>query len=448
MVDGLSGIFEQMYSWVINNLSLQVDPVASSIAAFALIVAIVANRRSARMLADERDRAGNISKVIIHDHSLQAAAESLPGKWKRKSYTTSQRDAGDPEGFMCSVYSGDTDVEVESVYLKIIFTKGMLGQERWEIRVDLQASEGLADPPASLPFQMKRNSRLDWIFPSFVASFPNGRGLERKVGILRVMTPSEQLRFEFGAYSRVSAAPAVALRQHRLRIFGFPTRGGPWTKVVKYPSLFDALASSSCPDSLKGWFLEWLECRVDFQERLDTDKSGELRDGFYQVVLWHYWPPGSIELGPKHVSIGDPEHNTREHRITRTFFALPDMSPVDGGRTVSGPGGSSEFSQSRIALAMSVLVDSETPRPDTSTWPPGVAKDLVLKAALEARRLGDFKGRRQLTSKEAIALKKHLSVVSRELSRCTYAPPSTCEEMVSKAFKGQGEPWPEGSMDE
>lgn len=448
MFNDLGANFEQVRSWLESNLSWQTDPVTSLISGIALIVAVRANRRSAKILADERNRAGNISKVIIHDHSMQAAVDRLPGKSNRKLQTTPQRDSGAPEGFVCSVYSGDTDVEVESVYLKILFTRGLLGQERWEIRLDLEASEGLAVPPTPLPFRMKQNSRLDWILPTFVTFFPGRRGQERKLDAPRLLGQGEQLCFEFGAYSRVNAAPVTARKRHRFPYVLpiFPARGGPWTKVVKYSSLWAALTSPTCPDSLKGWFLEWLECRVDFQERIDADKTGTLRDWFHQVVRWHYWPPGRILIGPTRASFGDPESDTPKRRASRTFFALPDMSPIDSGPTVSGPGGSSELSQFRLWLAFLALTGTETPTTfvsDATSWPSGLnPDDPVLEAATEARHSADLMKGRQLTQKERTTFRDHLSAISLELSRCTYLTPADCDKEVELWLWGSEESSP------
>lgn len=435
MPNALSDIFEQVRNWIETDLAFQMDPLASFIAVIALLTARRADRRSANMMAAERDRAGNISHVIIHEHSLQAA---MRGSLK-KSRTTSQRDADAPEGFVCSVYSGDTDVEVESVYLKIVFIKGVFGQERWEIRVDIQSSEGLAVPATPLPFRMPPNSRLDWIFPSFVTFFPSRRGLERKLGVERLMSPNEQLCFEFGAYSRVSGTPVTTSMLHRLGIFGFPARGGPWTKVVKHSSLWDALTSPSCPDSLKGWFLEWLECHENFQERIDADESNMLRDWFHQAVFRHYWPPIPIRLEQPKPQFGDPENNTREHRVKRTLLMIPDMTPIDSGRTISGPGGSSELSRFRIGLAMSILDGTVPPVTSTSnisSWPSGLTiDDSVLEAATGARHLCDLGDRRTLTQKEGETLTEHLSVIGLELSRCTYMSPSDPVGLVAEFLR-------------
>ena len=443
LIDDASAIMQQVFSWIDENLTIQIDPLASIIAVVALVVAIRANLRATRLVEADRHRAGNISRVAIHEHSFQAAMDGRSGDSHRNSHTTPQRDTGDAEGFVCSVYSGDTDVEVESVYLKIIFTRGVIGQERWEIRVDIQSSEGLAAPATNLPFRMQRNSRLDWTFPTFVTWFPNARGRERRLDVTRVMGPNEQLRFEFGAYSRVSAAPVIAEREHRLGLFGFPTRGGPWTRVVKHSSLWDALISPECPESLKGWFLEWLECRADFQDRVDADATGKLRDCFHDVLLWNYWPPGMINVGVAKAKFGDPENDTPRHRVQRTLLALPSMAPMDSGPTVSGPGASGELSQFRIGLAMSVLAGiALVPNPTsrTSDWPSGLADDdPVLRAAAEARRLSNIRKQRPLSGREGEALREQLSTLSRELSRCTYGPPSDCEVAVSEVFKGNVE---------
>lgn len=437
--DSAIRLIEQLGVWTYQNLTLQVI-----VATLALIVAIRANRRSAKISADDRKRAGNISRVTIQQHSMQTATDHLPGMI-RSLPSTSQRDAREPEGFICSVYSGETEVEVESVYLKIVFTKGILGQTRWEIHVDIPSNEGLALPATPLPHRMKRDSRLDWTFPTFVTSMPSKRGLERKVGVLRVMRPNEQLLFEFGAYARVSATPTIARSDHRLGLLGFPARGGPWTRVIKYPSLWEALTDPGCPASLRGWFLEWLECRVDFQEQLDADESGNLREWFHQVVLWNYWPPGQFVLYPIDVQIGDPDNDASRHRRARTLLAIPDMTLIDRGRTVSGPGGSSELGQFRLSRAMAVLSGAIPPvsrASEAKSWPAGLAiNDPVLKAAAEARKLGDISGRRQLSRQERQTLSKHLSTMSLELSRCIYAPLSECEAAISEVFD-QKEPTP------
>lgn len=441
MINELDDILEQLRKWIEDNITLQVDPLASVFAALALIVAMRANWRSAKIVKDERNRAGNISRVAIHEHSLQAAMDAPLGTFGKKAQGTSPRDAGDPEGFVCSVYSGDTDVEVESAYLKIIYTRGFLARERWEVRIDLQMSEGLAVPATALPFRMKRNSRLDWVLPSFVVFFPNGRGAERKLDVTRLMTAGEQLRFEFGAYSRVSAAPSIAKKEHRLSLAGLPLRGGPWTKIVKHSSLWEALTSPDCPDSLKGWFLEWLECRQDFQERIEADKSGHLRRWFHQVVRDSYWPPGYIAIGRPKMKFGDSANDTRGHRVMRTIFAMPDMSLIDSGRTVSGPGGSSELSQVRISLAMSLLSGEVAPTAlaiGNSSWPPGLTlDDPILQAAIEARRLTDLSERRPLSQKEAKARADDLAIITHDLSRCAYASLEECDEVVSEMISGR-----------
>jgi hypothetical protein len=433
VLDAFFGILEQVRAWIENKVSVQVDPLASLIATFALIIAVRAERRSAKMLAEERSRAGNISKVAIHEHSMQAVFD-------HRSPQTSPRDAGQGEGFVCSVYSGDTEVEVEGIYLKIVFIEGLLARRRWEIRVDIQASEGLALPATSLPFRMKQNSRLDWTFPTFVTFFPNGRGEERRVDVTRVMSPSEQLCFEFGAYSRASSVPIKARTWHRLGFLGVPLRGAPWTKVIKYPSLWAALTSATCPASLRGWFLEWLECREDFEDRIANDPSGELRNLFHQIVVWRYWPAGHLTIGGVRTGFGDPEHDSRKHRIMGTLLGLGDMSPIDRGHAVSGRGGSGEASQLRMFLALSLLAGKITSSEllvERFEWPPGLTSDDdVLKSAVAARRLGDIKNRQRLTQRESDELAQHLSTVRLELEKCTYMPPADCEEAVSQALEG------------
>lgn len=435
MLDTLLGFFEQLRVWIENDVDVQVDPLASLIASFALIVAVRANWRSAKMLADERSRAGNISKIAIHEHSMQSVLED-----RTRSPRTSPRDAGEGEGFVCSVYSGDTEVEVESIYLKIVFIEGMLARRRWEIRVDIQASEGLAMPATSLPFRMQPNSRLDWTFPTFITFFPGRRGKERKVDVTRVMRTSEQLCFEFGAYSRVSSAPVEALKWHRLGFLGLPLKAAPWTRVVKYPSLWAALTSPDCPDSLRGWFLEWLECRADFDQRLADDPSGTLRDLFFEVVYWHYWPVGAIAIGGGKLASGDPEHDTPKHRIMGTVLLLGDMSPIDRGHAVSGRGGSSEASQLRMLLVMSLLSGMVTSAELSAIgyeWPPGLnLDDALIRSAMKARRLGDMRNRKQLSSSENDELAEHLCAIVEELSRCTYMPPTYCQEVVFDALEG------------
>lgn len=424
-----------------DNLTFQIDPLASMVAILALLVAMRANRRSAKIIEDDRNRAGNVSRVAIHEHYFQKVIDYSPAT-PRRIGGTAQRDAGDPEGFICSVYSGDTEAEVESVYLNIVFIRGLFGQERWEIRLDIQSSEGIAVPSVELPFRMKQNSRLDWIFPTFVILLPGSRGRERRAGVMRLMTLTEQLRFEFGAYSRASAAPSVAVREHRHGILGLPIRRGPWTRVVRHSSLWDALTDPACPDSLKGWFLEWLECRADFQDRVTNDKSERFREWFHHVVYWNYWPPGRIDVGLSRFKAGDPQNDDPQHRRMRTFLALPDMSPIDSGRTVSGPGGSSDFSQFRMARAMAVLSGKTSVslvKSESTDWlsPTKLTPDdPIIVAATEARRLGDSIGKRQLSRQEGESLKEHLTTLSIELSRCTYGRLSECENFVLKIFNG------------
>lgn len=434
VLDSFFRFLEQVGAWIQNDVAVQVDPLASTIAVIALVVAARANRRSAKMLADERSRAGNISKIAIHEHSMQAVFED-----RSRSPQTAPRDAGEGEGFVCSVYSGDTEVEVESVYLKIVFVEGMLARRRWEVRVDIQASEGLAMPATSLPFRMQPNSRLDYIFPTFVTFFSQSCGKLRKMDVTRFIFPSEQLCFEFGAYSRVSQVPITALRWHRLGSLGIPLRwAAPWTKVVKYPSLWDALTSDTCPDSLRGWFLEWLECRVDFDQRVAGDPS--LRNRLHEVVYWHYWPVGKVAIGGARVAFGDPGHDPHKHRLIRAVLARGGNKLIDRGRTVSGPGGSSEFSQFRLSLVLALLSGAVAPSElsaENSQWPRGLSiKDALLESAVKARRLGDIRNRKQLTQSESDELAEHLSSIGQELSRCTYMPTEDCEEVVSQALQG------------
>jgi hypothetical protein len=419
-------------------VAVQIDPLASFIAILALIFAIRANRRSARMLADDRDRAGNFSKVLIHEHSFQSY---LKGD-RNRSRAISQRDSGVPEGFVCSVQSGETDVEVESVFLKVIFTRGLFGQERWEVRVDIKAGEGLAVPCTALPFRMKDNSRLDWVFPSFVTFSPSHRGRERKLGAARLMSPLEQIKFRFVAQSKVSS-PVIAESEHRLGVRGIPSRGGPWTKIVKYESLWDAITSPTCPDSLRGWFLEWLECRTDFQERIDADKSDQLRALFHHIYTWNYWRPGNVEIGWHTVKFGNPKNGSPKDRLLRTIFLLPDTTPIDNGRNVSGPGGSSELSQVRLYLALSVLNGSANPEDvgvRTDSWPQGLtADDPVLLAAVEARHLLDGKDFTHMSSAERKELVRREVMIGRELRRCTYMEEEDCTKMVVEYMNMPGQ---------
>lgn len=425
--DDIVNLPSHIYEWLAQNLSLQVDPVSALVATLALVVAIGANRQARRMRSDERNRAGNISRVSIQEHSLQAAP--------REEYSESpQRITGSEEGFVCSVHSGDTEVEVDSVYLKIVFVRGLFGQQRWEVRVDLSAMEGLAIRPTPLPHRMRPHARLDWILPPFVSFFPRKRGDERRVGLLRVMVPNEQLRIEFGAYSRVGVAPITARSEHELRILGFPLRGGPWTRVEKRNSLWDALADPDCPDSLRAWFLEWLECRSDFSSRIAEDSSEALLLMFHNVLVDNYWPPGEIALlFGDDVKIGDPKNNATSHRFARTFFALPDNSPVGSGHVVSGPGGSSRLSQFRLNFALQVLNGQISPNDlrEDDSWPRGLgAGDPTFKNALEARRLVDLKHERQLIEYEEKTLQNLVKSLAIEVGRCTYMPVWVGERVV------------------
>lgn len=436
MLDSIGQLFEMFRAWVESNVTVQVDPLASVIAVLALIIAIRANRRASKMLADDRNRAGNISKVVIHEHSMQAVFDDRPPK-------TAARDAGDSEGFVCSVYSEETYVEVEGAYLKIIFVSGVLGQRRWEIRIDLHQGEGLSSPPPPLPHRLEPNSRLDWNFPTFITTFPAHAGPERRVDVARVMRSDEQLCFEFGAYSRASSAPVVAFQWHREGFGGFPLKGGFWTRVVRYSSLWEALIADDCPKPLRAWFLEWLECRTDFDARLSGDISGQYRRLFHETLLLDCWPAGYFPKGGGKISFGDPDLDAPRRRLSRLLLAIPDRSMIDRGHAVSGPGGSSELSQARMGLALQLL-DGTLASTDllagASDLPKGLsADDPVLVSAIEARRLSDTKARNQLTRQESRRFEKCMSALRLEIARCTYAPEDVCERLLDQSLNGTPE---------
>lgn len=426
------------------DLSLHIDPLASLVAIASLVIALIADRRSRRLFAIERAREGKVDKVRIQTHSLQPMLDSPLSPLGN----TPARHSDMPEGFVCSVYSGSDDVEVEGAFLRISFIEGFLGQRRYDIKVDLRSGEGMAEPPPLLPHRMPPHSRLDWIFPTFLTYFPNGRGYERVVDVLRILDAMhEQLYFEFGAYSRTSNIPVTSVAWRRVTPLPIPLKGGPWTRVITYDSLWDAVMSPSSPASLKGWFLEWLECRPDFEARIAEDKTGTLREYIRGVRSWCYWPPGQVPVGVSgsNVLVGDPDHDKTSHLLANMASGLQDKAPADRGAIVSGTGGSGSARQERIHAVFTILADGGDAGLDpreasvNATQPrdrSAPVTDQVLRAAVETRRLYERSKRQALKHTDADRLAKSRSVIRTELSKCIYFSDNECDQLIDLALQG------------
>ena len=418
-----------------HGIALQVDPLAFAVATLSLVYAWRANRRAESLESAERARAGQIQRVEIQKHSMQNALDF------RRKHTTALRDTRHAEGFVCSAYSGDYPAIVEGVYLKIVYIEGLLAQRRYEIHVDLDAGEGLAEPAPQLPHRLGKHDRLDWTFPTFLVTSAAKRGLERKAGSMRIHKESEQLKFEFGAYSAVNGTPVVDTRWHREHLFVVPIPWkAPWSIVTKYDSLWSAVTAPECPETLKAWFLEWVECRADFKDHMEGSGGEDLRAAFFDIVLRREWPSGWVLLRPGVASVGSRDFNTPRVRLLRTLLAVGDLSPVDEGRVLSGPGGSSYASRFRIYCVLVLLSGRATAEdlpPNPSDWPHGVTRDdSHIRAAIDARRLIDRRAKAGITKAELKRLDQLASMIKDEIVRCTYMPIDMADTLMARAVAG------------
>lgn len=418
-----------------HNVSIQVDPLAFTISFLSIVIAVRANKKSNSIAALERLRGGQLKEVLITEHAMQAHLNKAPGV--PKVAATASRLNRSPEGFVCRATSGSTPVEVEGAFLDIFYARGFWTSTRYVIHVDLAAGEGLALPPPLIPTRIEPHSSIDWTFPTFLTATLGGREKHRVLDVLRLLSLTETLVFKFGAFSRSSPLAATFESRHGAR-FPFRFVEGPWTRVVEYSSLWDAVMQPTSPESLQGWFLEWVECRKDFLDRVEADPTDALRKHARNIRKQQYWPAGSEAIGtPGRLSLGYLEPKSRSARFWNAFLLIPDRPRVDRGRVLSGPGGSGIMSQERLRMMLAILRgEVATVRLDEiDEWYPVHSVELI-ETALAFRTLYSGSRAKKLTRQETAHFERLRAAIVTEVSRCTYLSNSESERLLDGVLKG------------